>query len=113
VDTVVRVQVTADDVLHAWAVPALAVKIDAVPGRLNETWFRATRTGVFYGQCSELCGTNHGFMPIAVEAVAKDEFARWAAARKKAAQGKPLGDAAAVAVAGAAARGAAARGAGE
>jgi cytochrome c oxidase subunit II len=94
VDTVVRVQVTADDVLHAWAVPALAVKIDAVPGRLNETWFRASRAGVFYGQCSELCGVNHGFMPITVKAVAKDEFARWAAARKKAAEGGGPGGAA-------------------
>jgi len=83
VDTNVRVLVTAADVLHAWAVPAFGVKKDAVPGRLNETWFRAKREGMFYGQCSELCGTNHGFMPIAVEVVSREAFARWAAEAKK------------------------------
>jgi cytochrome c oxidase subunit 2 len=85
VDANVRVLVTADDVLHSWAVPAFGVKLDAVPGRLNETWFRATRTGTYYGQCSELCGVNHGFMPIAVEVVSKEAFANWAASKKKAA----------------------------
>jgi len=79
VDTDIRVLVTADDVLHAWAVPSFGVKIDAVPGRLNETWFRAEREGIFYGQCSELCGTNHGFMPIAVKVVSKEAFAAWVA----------------------------------
>ena len=77
VDTTIRVLITADDVLHAWAVPAFGIKLDAVPGRLNETWVRIEREGVYYGQCSELCGTLHGFMPITVEAVSKDAFAAW------------------------------------
>lgn len=85
VDTNVRVLLTSDNVLHSWAVPAFGVKTDTVPGRLNETWFRATKTGTYYGQCSELCGVNHGFMPIAVEVVSKEAFARWVAAKKKAA----------------------------
>ena len=70
--------VTADDVIHAWAVPAFGVKIDGIPGRVNETWFRATKEGVFYGQCSELCGAYHAFMPIAVEVVSKEKYAEWA-----------------------------------
>jgi len=74
VNTLVRVQVTSEDWIHAWAVPAFGVKIDAVPGRINETWFVATREGTFYGQCSELCGEFHGFMPIAVDVVSRDEF---------------------------------------
>lgn len=77
VDTEIRVLIAAADVIHAWAVPAFGVKTDAVPGRLNETWFKATRQGTFYGQCSELCGTNHGFMPIEVKVVSKEEFAKW------------------------------------
>jgi cytochrome c oxidase subunit 2 len=77
VGAVVRVQVTANGVLHAFAVPAFGVKIDAVPGRLNETWFRAERTGVYYGQCSELCGRLHAFMPIAVRVVEPQAFASW------------------------------------
>ena len=77
VDTNVRVLVTADDVIHAWAVPAFGIKIDAVPGRLNETWVRITREGVYYGQCSELCGVYHGYMPITIEAVSKEAFAAW------------------------------------
>jgi cytochrome c oxidase subunit 2 len=77
VDTTVRVLVTATDVLHSWAVPAFGVKMDAVPGRINETWLRIEEPGTYYGQCSELCGTNHGFMPIMVEAVSKDEFEAW------------------------------------
>jgi cytochrome c oxidase subunit II len=77
VDTTVRVLVTATDVLHAWAVPAFGVKIDAVPGRINETWLRVEEPGTYYGQCSELCGDYHGFMPIMVEAVSKDEFEAW------------------------------------
>ena len=77
VDTTVRIILTADDVLHSWAVPAFGVKMDTVPGRLNETWVRIERAGVYYGQCSELCGVNHGFMPIVVEAVSKESFARW------------------------------------
>ena len=84
VDTVVRVQVTASDVLHAWAMPAFGVKIDAVPGRLNETWFGPVKNeGVYYGQCSELCGGKHGFMPIAVEVVSKEKFDAWVAKAKK------------------------------
>ncbi|MBJ26143.1 MAG: cytochrome c oxidase subunit II [Alphaproteobacteria bacterium] len=80
VDTTIRMLVTADieDVIHAWSVPAFGVKIDAIPGRVNETWFRATKEGVFYGQCSELCGAYHAFMPIAVEVVSKKEYAEWA-----------------------------------
>ncbi len=77
VDTNIRVLVTAADVIHAWAVPAFGVKVDAIPGRINETWFRIEREGVYYGQCSELCGINHGFMPITVEAVSKEAFAQW------------------------------------
>ena len=82
VDTTVRVQVTADPmgVIHAFAVPSFGIKIDAVPGRLNETWFNARETGVFYGQCSELCGKDHAFMPIAVRVVTKDEFTAYLAA---------------------------------
>ena len=77
VDTTIQVLVTADDVIHAWTIPAFGAKVDAVPGRLNETWFKAEREGVFYGQCSELCGVYHGFMPITVEVVSKDAFATW------------------------------------
>lgn len=79
IDTNVRVLMTGSDVIHSWAVPALGVKKDAVPGRLNETWLRITRPGVYYGQCSELCGQGHGFMPIKVHAVTKPEFAAWVA----------------------------------
>ena len=77
VDTTIRVLVTADDVIHSWAVPAFGIKVDAVPGRLNETWVRVDREGVYYGQCSELCGVDHAFMPIAVEVVSKEAFAAW------------------------------------
>jgi cytochrome c oxidase subunit 2 len=66
------------DVIHAFAVPAFGIKIDAVPGRLNETWFRADREGIYYGQCSELCGRDHAFMPIAVRVVSPDLFNAWA-----------------------------------
>ena len=79
VDKVVKVQVTSDDVIHAWAVPAFGVKVDAVPGRLNEIWFVADKTGTFYGQCSELCGTNHAFMPIEVKVVTQAEYDEWRA----------------------------------
>jgi len=77
VGKVIRVQMTSTDVLHSWAVPSLGVKKDAVPGRLNELWFEADREGIFYGQCSELCGTNHGFMPIEVHAVSEEDFLAW------------------------------------
>jgi len=79
---VVKVLVTASDVIHSWAVPAFWVKMDAVPGRINETWFKTDREGLYYGQCSELCGTKHGFMPIAVEVVSKEKFDTWVAARQ-------------------------------
>jgi cytochrome c oxidase subunit 2 len=83
VNKVVRVQVTGADVIHAFALPAFGVKIDAIPGRLNETWFKATKTGMFYGQCSELCGKDHAFMPIAVRVVSDQEFASWVETAKK------------------------------
>nr|NP_739987.1 cytochrome c oxidase subunit II [Hypoptychus dybowskii]BAC23583.1 cytochrome c oxidase subunit II [Hypoptychus dybowskii] len=73
----IRVLVSADDVLHSWAVPSLGIKMDAVPGRLNQTAFIASRPGVFYGQCSEICGANHSFMPIVVEAVPMTNFEGW------------------------------------
>ncbi|MEZ5877803.1 MAG: cytochrome c oxidase subunit II [Tepidamorphaceae bacterium] len=73
----VKVLVTAADVIHNWAMPAFGVKIDAIPGRLNETWFRADKPGVYHGQCSELCGKDHAFMPIVVRAVSEEEFAAW------------------------------------
>jgi cytochrome c oxidase subunit 2 len=83
VNKVIRVQTTGADVIHAFAVPAFGIKIDAIPGRLNETWFKATKTGMFYGQCSELCGKDHAFMPIAVRVVNDQEFASWVEAAKK------------------------------
>nr|YP_010397840.1 cytochrome c oxidase subunit II [Rasbora johannae]UQJ79052.1 cytochrome c oxidase subunit II [Rasbora johannae] len=73
----IRVLVSAEDVLHSWAVPSLGVKMDAVPGRLNQTAFIVLRPGVFYGQCSEICGANHSFMPIVVEAVPLKTFEHW------------------------------------
>jgi len=73
----IRLITTAADVIHAWAMPAFAVKIDAVPGRNNETWFKADRTGMYYGQCSEICGKDHSFMPIAVKIVTRPEFEAW------------------------------------
>lgn len=75
----VRIQTTADDVIHSWAVPALGLKTDAFPGRLNETWVRIDRPGLYFGQCSQLCGVNHGSMPIEIEAVSKEQFAAWVA----------------------------------
>jgi cytochrome c oxidase subunit 2 len=83
VNKVVRVLTTGADVIHAFAVPAFGIKIDAIPGRLNETWFKATKTGMFYGQCSELCGKDHAFMPIAVRVVSDQEFAEWVETAKK------------------------------
>ena len=77
VNKVIKVMITANDVLHAWALPSFGVKRDAVPGRINETWFKADRTGVFYGQCSELCGIKHAFMPITVNVVSQDEYEEW------------------------------------
>ena len=77
VNKVVKVLITANDVLHAWALPSFGVKRDAVPGRINETWFKADRTGTFYGQCSELCGIKHAFMPITVRVVTEEEYKDW------------------------------------
>ena len=76
-NTNIKIQVTASDVLHSWAMPSMGVKIDAVPGRLNETWINVTEPGVYYGQCSEICGVMHGFMPITIEALPPEEFALW------------------------------------
>jgi cytochrome c oxidase subunit 2 len=83
VNKVVRVQVTGADVSHSFAVPAFGIKIDAIPGRLNETWFKATKTGMFYGQCSELCGRDHAFMPISVRVVSDQDFTAWVESAKK------------------------------
>ena len=77
----VRLLITSNDVLHAWWVPDLAIKKDAIPGYVNETWFRANETGVYRGQCAELCGMDHGFMPIVVEVVEPDEFQAWVEVR--------------------------------
>ena len=82
VNKVVRVQVTAVDVIHNFAMPAFGLKTDAVPGRLNETWFKADRIGTFYGQCSELCGVKHAFMPIEIKVVSQADFDAWVAAKK-------------------------------
>src|SRR6187431_343967 len=83
VNKVIRVQTTGADVIHAFAVPSFGIKIDSIPGRLNETWFKATKLGMFYGQCSELCGKDHAFMPIAVRVVSDQEFAAWVETAKK------------------------------
>ena len=83
VNKVVKVLITANDVLHAWAMPAFGVKRDAVPGRINETWFKAEKEGIFYGQCSELCGIKHAFMPITVEVVSQEKYNEWVAMAKK------------------------------
>jgi cytochrome c oxidase subunit II len=77
VNKVIRMQITAEDVIHAWAIPSFGVKMDAVPGRLNETWFKATEVGTYYGQCSELCGVRHAFMPITVKVVTQEEYDEW------------------------------------
>ena len=77
VDKVIKVMITANDVLHAWALPSFGVKRDAIPGRINETWFKADKTGTYYGQCSELCGIKHAFMPITVNVVSQDDYNLW------------------------------------
>lgn len=77
VDTKIRLLTTADDVIHAWAMPSFGIKLDSVPGRTNETWFEVMREGVFYGQCSELCGNGHAYMPIVIEVVSKAKFDEW------------------------------------
>ena len=85
VDTTIRVIMTSEDVLHNWAVPAFGIKMDTVPGRINEAWIRvpAAKAGVYRGQCSELCGVNHGYMPIVIEAKTKQDFAKWLDKAKK------------------------------
>src|SRR6266481_6309517 len=83
VNKVIRIQTTGADVIHAFAVPAFGIKIDSILGRLNETWFKATKTGMFYGQCSELCGKDHAFMPIAVRVVSDQDFVAWVETAKK------------------------------
>ena len=77
VNKVVKVLITANDVLHAWALPAFGVKRDAMPGRVNETWFKAEKVGTYYGQCSELCGIKHAFMPIEVKVVSDEDYQIW------------------------------------
>jgi cytochrome c oxidase subunit 2 len=79
----VRIITTGSDVIHAFAVPSFGIKIDSIPGRINETWFRATREGIYYGQCSELCGKDHAYMPIAVRVVGEDQFKAWVAKAQK------------------------------
>jgi cytochrome c oxidase subunit 2 len=83
VNKVVEIDTTGADVIHSWTVPQFGVKMDAVPGRINRTWFKATQIGVFYGQCSELCGAKHAFMPIEVHVVSDADYAAWLAAAKK------------------------------
>ena len=78
----VKLLITSEDVIHSFALPSFWVKMDAVPGRMNETWFKVDRPGVYYGQCSELCGTRHGFMPIAIEVLPRDQFNAWVAAKQ-------------------------------
>ena len=82
VNKVVKVLITANDVLHAWALPSFGVKRDAIPGRINETWFKAEKVGTYYGQCSELCGIQHAFMPITVRVVTDEEYAEWLSGAK-------------------------------
>jgi cytochrome c oxidase subunit 2 len=81
VGATVKLIVTSADVLHAFGIPAFWVKMDAVPGRLNETWFKAEQPGIYFGQCYELCGARHAYMPIAVEVVSQEDFARWIASK--------------------------------
>jgi cytochrome c oxidase subunit 2 len=83
VNKVVEIETTGADVIHSWTIPQFGVKMDAVPGRLNHTWFKATKTGTFYGQCSELCGARHAYMPIEVKVVTDAEYAAWLAQAKK------------------------------
>lgn len=83
IDTNIRILTTANDVIHSFAIPSLGIKIDAIPGRTNETWVRIDKEGVYYGQCSEICGINHAFMPITVEAVSKEKFEEWLVGAKE------------------------------
>ena len=86
----IRATTTARDVIHSWAMPNFAIKVDAVPGRINETWFKADKEGVFYGQCSEICGVKHSFMPIAVEVVSRERFEAWVDEQRELAGMEPM-----------------------
>jgi cytochrome c oxidase subunit 2 len=92
VNKIVRVQTIGAEVIHSFAVPSFGIRIDAIPGRLNETWFKATREGVYYGQCSELCGKDHAFMPIAVRVVSEQAFNEWVDAANKRPDWKTAGE---------------------
>jgi len=83
INKVVEIETTGADVIHSWAIPQFGVKMDAVPGRLNHTWFKATEMGTFYGECSELCGARHAYMPIEVKVVSDADYSTWLAASKK------------------------------
>jgi cytochrome c oxidase subunit 2 len=85
VNTNIRVVMTSEDVMHGWAVPAFGMKRTVVPGRLNESWFNVEKIGLFYGQCSQICGNNHSYMPIAVRSVSKEDFKKWMDGKIKAA----------------------------
>lgn len=85
VDTNIRILFTATDVIHAWTIPAFAVKLDNMPGRVNETWTRVTQIGRYYGQCSELCGIDHSYMPIVVDVVSKEDYQKWLSEKQTAA----------------------------
>jgi cytochrome c oxidase subunit II len=87
IDTNIRILFTANDVIHAWTIPAFGVKLDNMPGRINETWMRVTKEGRYYGQCSELCGIDHSYMPIVVDVVSKEKYAEWVAKEKQTAEG--------------------------
>lgn len=95
VNKVVHMLVTGADVIHSWTIPAFAVKIDAVPGRLNETWFKVEKEGIYFGQCSELCGKNHSYMPIVVKAVSQEAYDQWLNWAIEEYDGKPAADVAA------------------
>jgi cytochrome c oxidase subunit II len=97
----VRVLIAGSDVMHSWFVPSFGVQMYAVPGRLNETWFNVEKEGTYYGQCNQICGVNHAFMPIVVQAVSKDDFAKWIDAKEKAASNDAAPSGKAVRVAGA------------
>merc|ERR1712127_562694 len=90
VNKVIKVLITADDVLHAWALPSFGVKRDAIPGRINETWFKAEKVGTYYGQCSELCGIQHAFMPITVRVVTDEDYAEWLSEAKMKFANEPI-----------------------
>ncbi|MCB1721168.1 MAG: cytochrome c oxidase subunit II [Alphaproteobacteria bacterium] len=92
IDTNIQILITAGDVIHSWAVPALGIKLDGVPGRLNETWVRIEKPGTYYGQCSELCGKDHSYMPIEIHAVTKEEFKNWLVSAKKEFAAAPILD---------------------